>query len=138
MSWGLLLMRGDSPHGAPVGTTLAAQIGVSTTHLESKMRARHLAVSITAAAVMGAFGVAWAQSSSTVQQSQTTQNSPTAPSGAGGLSENATGPAAAGGTTASGSSSDAQNCACPPSASSSGVPGSAQSSSKDGSAAINS
>src|SRR5207237_8635053 len=83
MSCGPLRVRGDSPQSEPMGTSLAAGITYHPT-IGANMRMRHFAVSITAAAVMGAFGTAWAQSSSTTdQQSQTTQSSgsTTAPSG---------------------------------------------------------
>src|SRR6266852_999010 len=78
-----LLKCGDLHRRAQRGTGLAT--GVARTFVKGEhMRVRHLAVSITAAAVMGAFGPAFAQTSSTdqsVQPSQPSTSQPSAPSG---------------------------------------------------------
>src|SRR3989442_13277432 len=67
-----LLKCGDLHRRARRGTGLAA--GVCRTFVKGEhMRGRHLAVSITAAAVMGAFWPAFAQTSSTDQSAQPRQ-----------------------------------------------------------------
>src|SRR5881628_3731030 len=69
-----LLKCGDLHRRARRGTGLAT--GVARTFVKGEhMRVRHLAVSITAAAVMGAFGPAFAQTSSTDQSAQPSQPS---------------------------------------------------------------
>src|SRR5207244_11147001 len=73
------LKCGDLHRRASRGTGLAA--GAARTFVKGEhMRVRHLAVSITAAAVMGAFGPAFAQTSSTDQSAQPSQPSTSQPS----------------------------------------------------------
>src|SRR2546428_12384138 len=72
-----LLKCGDLHRRGRCGTGLAAD--ARRTFAKGKdMRVRHLAVSITAAAVMGAFGPAFAQTSSTDQSAQPSQPSTSA------------------------------------------------------------
>src|SRR3989442_9410510 len=75
-----LLKCGDLHRQARRGTGLAADARRTFVKGEH-MRGRHLAVSITAAAVMGAFGTAFAQSSPTDQSAQPSQPSTSASGG---------------------------------------------------------
>src|SRR3989442_311531 len=75
-----LLKCGDLHRQARRGTGLAADARRTFVKGEH-MRVRHLAVSITAAAVMGASGRAFAQNSSTDQSAQPSQPSTSASGG---------------------------------------------------------